>query len=539
MKRGNGSAKPLNVVLTLLTLFVLTHTTSARFTEPQPGEIYRDYYKILDPGSLKDWRVTDPNAPNSGARAYLPNSILSLNIADLQGAVRAEAIIDQWGGHPGTTTKRMRFNNNAWIPIQELATTPTSGECYNQQYNLTIDVPLAHLIQGNNLIEGTSGGQTCFDFGWGQWGWYGILVRVYFSPSKTHATGQITSHTTGGTFGDNPTIAASVQSSTGISRVEFLAHYEGYDVDGDGIYRDWQRHYHRGWDAEVRAKGIVGTATASPWQVVWNTDWVPNQPTRGVKLVARIRNNSGIWFVTNIVDSLTFLRTNGSVKLYKPIDVSESFWVRDNNTKSCTIPIPSTDTLTFATAAKLHLATWNCVDCQGNGTHWKRINGWNAPIVGENHYYAYNEITVPTTALVSGNNIFSFFSGSIHHGVEIMWPGPAISVRYSRVTSASESVVPSEFTLGQNYPNPFNPATTINYSLPEQSAVTLRVLDLLGREVTTLTDANQQAGYFTARWNGTNTSGQQMSSGVYIYRLDAKNSAGKAYSLTKRLLLIK
>ncbi len=537
MKSGNQFAEIVTVILTLLTPFLFFCAAHAGFTEPQPGEIYRDYCKIMDPGSYKDWRVTDPNAPHSGAQAYLPNSVLSLAIADLQGAVRAEAIIDQWGGHPGTTTKRMRFNNNAWLNIPELTTTPTSGECYTQQNNATIEIPLSHLLQGNNLIEGTSGGQTCFDFGWGQWGWYGILVRVYYNPSKPHATGQIASQVTGGTFGDNPTISANVQG--GISRVEFLAFYEGYDVDGDGVYRDWQRHYHRGWDAEVRAKGFIGTATASPWQVVWNTDWVPNQPSRSVKLVARIRDNSGIWFVTDVVDSLTFLRTNGSVRLYKPIDVSESFWVRDNNTKSCTIPIPPADTLAFATAAKLHLATWNGVDGQGNGTHWKRINAWNAPIVGENHYYAYNEITVPTSALVSGNNVFSFFSGSIHHGVEIMWPGPAISVRYSRVTSASESAPPSEFTLNQNYPNPFNPATTIGYSLAEQSAVTLTVFDLVGREVTTLTEAHQQAGYFTARWNGTNSSGQPMSSGVYIYRLDAKSTAGKFYSLTKRLILIR
>jgi hypothetical protein len=226
------------------------------------------------------------------------------------------------------------------------------------------------------------------------------------------------------------------------------------------------------------------------------------------------------------------------VKLYKPIDVSESFWVRAGATKSCTIPIPSTDTLTFATAAKLFLPTWNGVDGQGSG-HWKRVNTWNAPIVGEDHYYAYNEITVPTTALVFGNNIFSFYSASIHHGVEMMLPGPAIAVRYSRVTSAPESKAPRGFALNQNYPNPFNPSTTISYSLPEQAEVTLKVFDVLGREMISLTEGIQNAGYFETQWNGTNSSGFPTSSGVYVYHIEARSSSGRFFSDSKQMLLVK
>ena len=76
--------------------------------------------------------------------------------------------------------------------------------------------------------------------------------------------------------------------------------------------------------------------------------------------------------------------------------------------------------------------------------------------------------------------------------------------------------LPSFFTLEQNYPNPFNPGTTIRFSLPQSVHVTLKVYDILGREVTVLADEKYPAGTFTATWDG-----GTRASGVYFYRLTA------------------
>jgi hypothetical protein len=89
--------------------------------------------------------------------------------------------------------------------------------------------------------------------------------------------------------------------------------------------------------------------------------------------------------------------------------------------------------------------------------------------------------------------------------------------------------VPSQYILYQNYPNPFNPTTVIAYSLPAPAAVTLKVYDLIGREIKTLVNERQNAGQHSMTFDGSN-----YPSGVYFYRLQAGT-----YSQTKKLIELK
>jgi flagellar hook assembly protein FlgD len=78
------------------------------------------------------------------------------------------------------------------------------------------------------------------------------------------------------------------------------------------------------------------------------------------------------------------------------------------------------------------------------------------------------------------------------------------------------------FKLNQNYPNPFNPVTSIQYSvISDQSPhhVTLKIYNLLGQEVQTLVDEVQETGYYTVTWDGRDQAGNEVSSGVYFYRI--------------------
>jgi len=89
-------------------------------------------------------------------------------------------------------------------------------------------------------------------------------------------------------------------------------------------------------------------------------------------------------------------------------------------------------------------------------------------------------------------------------------------------TNVAIDELPNEFVLEQNYPNPFNPVTQIQFTLPERQDVVLEIFNLLGQRVSTLiTNENLSEGLHTITWNATNQNGEAVSSGVYIYRLEA------------------
>ena len=92
-------------------------------------------------------------------------------------------------------------------------------------------------------------------------------------------------------------------------------------------------------------------------------------------------------------------------------------------------------------------------------------------------------------------------------------------------------VPPGKLTLEQNFPNPFNPTTVIKYTLPSGKAsdVTLKIYDVLGREVSTLINKNQQPGEYEVYFNAA-----QFPSGVYFYNLKADQ-----YLSTKKMILLK
>ena len=96
---------------------------------------------------------------------------------------------------------------------------------------------------------------------------------------------------------------------------------------------------------------------------------------------------------------------------------------------------------------------------------------------------------------------------------------------------------PTQFELGQNYPNPFNPTTSISFSIPVPSYVILKIYNLLGTEVQTLTQRLYNPGNYTASWDGSN-----VSSGVYFYQLvgrSTEENPSRVFTATRRLVLLK
>jgi len=96
------------------------------------------------------------------------------------------------------------------------------------------------------------------------------------------------------------------------------------------------------------------------------------------------------------------------------------------------------------------------------------------------------------------------------------------------------NAIPDEYELSQNYPNPFNPVTKIEYGLPEKGQVKIVIYDILGREVLTLVDGLQEAGYKTITWNGMNQTGRLISAGMYFYAIQAND-----FRQVRKMILLK
>ena len=101
--------------------------------------------------------------------------------------------------------------------------------------------------------------------------------------------------------------------------------------------------------------------------------------------------------------------------------------------------------------------------------------------------------------------------------------------------SLALQTLPATFALADNFPNPFNPATTIKYALPQAADVELTVYNVVGQVVRTLVAEHQSAGRYVVEWDATNDSGHSLSSGIYLYRLQA----GSEFREVKKMLLLK
>jgi len=121
------------------------------------------------------------------------------------------------------------------------------------------------------------------------------------------------------------------------------------------------------------------------------------------------------------------------------------------------------------------------------------------------------------TATVTRLGIFAIIDGYVDQG-----------------NDQNTTQLPVTFAISQNYPNPFNPTTEIKYQLPGDDLVSIKVYNMNGQLVTTLVDEQKSAGYHRVQWNGKNSAGMKVSSGVYLYEMKAGH-----FRETKKMILIK
>ena len=112
--------------------------------------------------------------------------------------------------------------------------------------------------------------------------------------------------------------------------------------------------------------------------------------------------------------------------------------------------------------------------------------------------------------------------------------GKYVGASGTYVSVQSHVGIPKDFSLQNNYPNPFNPTTSLRYDLPENSMVNVTIYDMLGRQIKTLVNQDQIAGYKSVVWDATNDYGKPVSAGIYLYQIRVGN-----YIQTKKMVFLK
>jgi beta-glucanase (GH16 family) len=262
---------------------------------------------------------------------------------------------------------------------------------------------------------------------------------------------------------------------------------------------------------------------------------------------------------TQGLKSFTYGRIEARIKLPVGQGLWPAFWMLGN----------SISLVNWPKCGEIDIMEHINTSAQVNGTmHWDnnghvQYGGTTPCDVTQFHVYSVEWDANSIKWLLDGNK---YFEGNIANNINSTdefhapffillnfavggsWPGNPNSttpfpdtmyVDYVRVYQLSNTLVsdrsehiPDRFALLQNYPNPFNPATNIEYQVPNtgmQNIVSLRVYDLLGREVATLVDEQKPAGTYSQQWNAVN-----LPSGVYFYRI----SAGEFHQ-TKMMILQK
>ena len=125
---------------------------------------------------------------------------------------------------------------------------------------------------------------------------------------------------------------------------------------------------------------------------------------------------------------------------------------------------------------------------------------------------------------IPGYNSMWFAWDTYYQGTEV-WAGEGyIAEPPNTAIEQLGNGTPQDFSLRQNFPNPFNPNTFIDYHLPANGTVELRVYNQVGQVIRTLVEGEQQAGVYRVDWDGRDVSGQAVASGVYLYRLEVPQS---------------
>ncbi len=292
----------------------------------------------------------------------------------------------------------------------------------------TMDFRYFHLVKGTNALQFSCERGDCF---MAHYMFDNVALRVYVNDNhemvKSAELNDLTASVSiegGNIIDENPVVILDIENKYKhqIQKVEFFGCYEDYDENMEGSY-GW-RYYT--FDKEI--KGHIGTAQGDICKVIWDTKWIPNQK-REMALMACITFNNGMKYATDVTYGIKFNEKRTLVTMHLVDEMPIPFWSRDNNLKEAVITLPQ---IKQGDEARLQVKNWD--GGEGEIKDYFTINDIHHKIASEKaiHKLIYINEDMDINILNQGENKIRLLSDNVHHGIEIVWPGPCIKIRHNK-----------------------------------------------------------------------------------------------------------
>lgn len=411
-----GGMKPTNLLICLLL------TASSLAAQPEPGDVFREYIwipdmvnedgKFLRVGGKLDYTINTDHFPSD---RHHQGFILLDDFVDLDLASHAEVLVEKVGSHDDTKGLRISWNKHPFHHFPAADSIPAPESDYMHHTNPVVPVPLEELHLGyQNAFRLEVDKDQRWD--WPQNLVYGLVLRIYYHPDSME---KYTRNRLLIDQGDGIQLGL-IENDQPIRKVDYLGHYTGVNVKGDGRYRQWQYRFLRG-----QLRHHLGSAEAYPYTMSWDTRWIPDQSGE-MRVAARITHHNGIIFFTPSA-SVTLPERPYRVILAKPEQTPKN-WVTREGDHSVTINIPvPTEQIE---EARLYWTSWS--PCYNQGL---QINSHTTgKIEGPCYEFMDHEILVEPSWLHKGANTFTTLKEPLHdgqmvHGMEVQYPGLTLLIK--------------------------------------------------------------------------------------------------------------
>ncbi len=432
-----------------------------RWRGPQPAEghpwpsephFYQRFWfqmgdEFFNPISNNRFRVNDPYVathPNFHSRREPKGNGMMLipMLEPLREIEAARLVLELWGGHPESNNRRVTINGRSTYAIS----VPDDKHC-NHAY---CDIPLkiTDLVQGQNALQFAVDGEHTF---WGH-----FIVEEAGLDALLPAGSQ-TLEDFAELVADPPQVVIDASQTDSfelslpipdhlfqrISAVHYFAKYDGFDENGDGVTRDWH-----GMTKRKEPIGHVGSSNSAPYKVTWDTSMLPAQNDVQVRAVVEWYNDSEelarentlhengerywkartLYWQSAPTAPLFITHPPGiEVALIACQNAPSPFWSRAGRVRTCDFPLDIAPAL--IDRASLSICVWD--GGAGEVKDYFTLNGHALNVAAAGgHDVIYSVVDLDPQWLQVGKNAARLLSDTEHHGIEVLYPGPLMTIRY-------------------------------------------------------------------------------------------------------------